>query len=40
VNKPKAESGEGQQEGTEEDKTNMVPVANFKSNKLSHIDKR
>ena len=24
----------------EEDKTNMIPIANFKSNKLSHIDRR
>ena len=31
-----AESGDNQ----EEDKTNSVPIANFKSNKLSHIDKK
>ena len=24
----------------EEDKTNMIPIANFKSNKLSQIDKK
>ena len=27
-------------EHPEEDKTNSIPIANFKSNKLSHIDKR
>jgi len=32
-----AEGGEG---GQEEDKTNSIPIANFKSNKLSHIDKK
>ena len=25
---------------TEEDKTNSIPISNFKSNKLSHIDKK
>lgn len=28
------------QNGKEEDKTNAIPIANFKSNKLSHIDKK
>ena len=29
-----------QNEGHEEDKTNSIPIANFKSNKLSQIDKK
>jgi len=40
VSKPATARYEGPDSPIEEDKTNSIPIANFKSNKLSQIDKK
>jgi hypothetical protein len=40
VSKPTTARYEGPDSPIEEDKTNLIPIANFKSNKLSQIDRK